>query len=55
MMRPATAAALVGAGLLSVIGFPPLALALLRQMQPSGSMAPVLQSAQTESGGGTDG
>jgi len=55
LMRPATAAALVGAGLLSVVGFPPLALALLRQMQSSGSTAPVLQSAQTVSGGGIDG
>lgn len=55
LMRPATAAALVGAGLLSVVAFPPLALALLRQMHPSGPSTTALQSAQTVSRGGTDG
>jgi Kef-type K+ transport system membrane component KefB len=55
LMLPATAAALVGAGLLSVLVFPPLALGLLRQMRPSGPSTPALQSAETVSRGGTDG
>jgi Kef-type K+ transport system membrane component KefB len=50
LIRPATAAALVGAGLISVVAFPALALGLL-QMRGRGTAAPALQSAQTVKGG----
>jgi Kef-type K+ transport system membrane component KefB len=50
LIGPATAAALIGAGLISVVAFPALALGLL-QMQGRGAGAPALQSAQTVNGG----
>jgi Kef-type K+ transport system membrane component KefB len=54
LIGPATAAALVGAGLLSVVFFPTIALTLLREAEPGLPPRPVLQSAQIVSGGGTD-
>jgi Kef-type K+ transport system membrane component KefB len=54
LIAPATAAALVGAGLLSVVLFPTIALTLLREGEPGAPPRPVLQSAQIVSGGGTD-
>jgi Kef-type K+ transport system membrane component KefB len=54
LIAPATAAALVGAGLLSVVFFPTIALTLLREAGPGLPLRPVLQSAQIVSGGGTD-
>ncbi len=54
LISPATGAALVGAGLLSVLTFPIVALMLLRARPASGGM-PVLQSAKTAHQGGTDG
>jgi hypothetical protein len=55
LLTPATGAALVGAGLVSVVLFPLVALALLRQSEPAVSAGPALQSAQVVTGGGTDG
>jgi len=55
LISPATAAALVGAGLLSVVLFPTLALALLREPKSGATRPPALESAQVVSGGGTDG
>lgn len=54
LIRPATGAALVGAGLVSVVAFPMLALLLLRQSKSDVIAAPALQSAQTGRGGGPD-
>jgi Kef-type K+ transport system membrane component KefB len=53
LIGPATAAALVGAGLLSVVFFPSIALTLLREAEPGVPRRPVLQSAQIGSRGGT--
>jgi Kef-type K+ transport system membrane component KefB len=55
LLSPATSAALVGAGLLSVVVFPLLALVLLRQSEHPADAAPALQSAQVLRRGGTDG
>ncbi len=54
LISPATGAALVGAGLLSVLAFPIVALMLLRTRPASGGM-PVLQSAKTTHQGENDG
>jgi len=54
LIAPATAAALVGAGLLSVIAFPVISLILL-QAGPAGDGIPVLQSAKTADQGERDG
>src|SRR5256714_9893270 len=43
LLTPATGAALVGAGLVSVVLFPLVALALLRQSEPAVSAGPALQ------------
>ena len=53
LMAPATGAALVGAGLLSVVAFPTVALRLL-QAGPAKRATPVLQSAKIADRGGTD-
>ena len=55
LIRPATGAALVGAGLVSVVAFPMLALLGLRQSKSDVISSPVLQSAQTGRGGAPDG
>ena len=53
LIGPATGAALVGAGLLSVVAFPIVSLMLL-QAVPADGKTPVLQSAKTAHRGGTD-
>src|SRR5256714_3133505 len=55
VISPASGAALVGAGLLSVVVFPVLALTLLRYSRHDGAATPALQSAQTVHGAGGDG
>jgi Kef-type K+ transport system membrane component KefB len=55
LISPAIAAALVGAGLMSVVACPTLALILLRKSSSDAVAASVLQSAQTGRGGGADG
>lgn len=55
LISPATAAALIGAGLLSVILFPTLAMLLIRKAKTGPPVPPLLQSAQIVTGGGTDG
>ena len=53
LIAPATDAALVGAGLLSVVAFPIVALRLL-QAEPAKRATPALQSAKIADRGGTD-
>jgi Kef-type K+ transport system membrane component KefB len=55
LISPATGAALVGAGLVSVVAFPMLALMQLRQSKSDPTPALALQSAQTGRGGAPDG
>jgi Kef-type K+ transport system membrane component KefB len=55
LISPATGAALVGAGLVSVVAFPMLALMQLRQSKSDAIPARALQSAQTGRGGTPDG
>src|SRR5436305_1896639 len=55
LISPASSAALVGAGLLSVVVFPVLALTLLRYSRHDVAATPALQSAQTVHGAGGDG
>lgn len=55
LIRPATGAALVGAGLVSVVAFPVVALTILRSGTAVNRDSPVLQSAQTARQGGKDG
>jgi Kef-type K+ transport system membrane component KefB len=53
LIRPATSAALVGAGLISVVAFPALALQLLRESGAADAALSALQSAKIAPGGGT--
>jgi Kef-type K+ transport system membrane component KefB len=55
LISPAAGAALVGAGLVSVVGFPVAALAVLRQAAPTLPTSPAAQSAHTMQGGATNG
>ena len=55
LLAPATSAALVGAGLVSVVLFPLVALVLLRQSDPAAAAVSALQSAQVVRRGGIDG
>src|SRR5438552_4692571 len=55
LIRPASGAALIGAGLVSVVVFPVLALTLLRYSRHDVAATPALQSAQTVHGAGGDG
>jgi len=55
LISPASGAALVGAGLVSVVGFPVAALAVLRNAAPPLPTPPAAQSAHTIRGGATHG
>src|SRR5438874_607366 len=55
LISPASGAALIGAGLVSVVVFPVLALTLLRYSRHDVAATPALQSAQTVHGAGGDG
>jgi len=55
LISPASAAALVGAGLVSVVGFPVVALGVLRQAAPALPTPPAAQSAHTITGGAANG
>ena len=55
LIGPASGAALIGAGLVSVVVFPVLALTLLRNSRHDVAATPALQSAQTVHGAGGDG
>src|SRR5256712_532733 len=54
LISPASGAALVGAGLVSVVVFPVLALTLMRNSRHDVAATPALQSAQTAHGAGGD-
>src|SRR5207237_10315143 len=55
LISPASGAALVGAGLVSVVVFPVLALTLMHDSKHDVAATPALQSAQTVHGAGGDG